>query len=187
MAFDDTLFQLGMDLTRSSTAQKEDPNTSVRVVRDEVQPDHFIERDGVRYAGDHLLVDIVGGRRLDDLKHIERTLRRCVEVANATLLHVHLHRISPDGSVSGVAVLAGGHISFHSRPAAGFAVLDVLMSGQAAPERCLDVLRVAFDAREAVVRPVRRGEVAEPQAAEARAAGRATGRPARQVRVRRAA
>ena len=46
MAYDDTLFQLGMDLTRSSTAQKEELNEIAPVAQDE-RKDFFIERDGV--------------------------------------------------------------------------------------------------------------------------------------------
>ena len=67
---------------------------------------YFIERDGVRYAGTHLIIDLLGAERLDDLAHIEQALRDSVEAARATLLHIHLHHFTPNGGVSGVAVLA---------------------------------------------------------------------------------
>src|SRR5262249_43943078 len=62
MAFNDTLFQLGMDLTRSSTAQEEDHRrVAAHVVHEdcahvghEDRKDFFIERDGKRFAGTHL-------------------------------------------------------------------------------------------------------------------------------------
>ena len=172
MAFDDTLFQLGMDLTRSSTAQKEDHGeTALSAHQSQATPRHpieseplderkdfFIERDGVRYAGNHLIIDLFGARRLDDLKHIERTMKRCVEVAGATLLHVHLHHFTPNGGVSGVAVLSESHISVHSWPEADYAAFDVFMCGDAKPELCVEVLKQAFDAREAVVKSHQRGE-----------------------------
>ena len=172
MAYDDTLFQLGMDLTRSSTAQKEDhgetalsAHQSQATSQVPIEPeqlderkDFFIERDGVRYAGNHLIIDLFGARRLDDLKHIERTMKRCVEVAGATLLHVHLHHFTPNGGVSGVAVLSESHISVHSWPEADYAAFDVFMCGDAKPELCVDVLKQAFDAREAVVKSHQRGE-----------------------------
>ncbi len=113
MAFNDTLFQLGMDLTRSSPAQKEDLVGDARVARED-RKDYFIDRDGVRCAGQHLIIDLFGAKRLDDIKHIEKTLKRCVEVAGATLLHIHLHHFTPNGGVSGVAVLSESHISIHS-------------------------------------------------------------------------
>src|SRR5262249_47581249 len=104
MAFNDTLFQLGMDLTRSSPAQKEDLNATARVVRADAMDTN--ERNSVRFAGQHLLIDLFGARRLDDIEHVERTLKRCVEAAGATLLHIHLHHLTPQGGVTGVAVLA---------------------------------------------------------------------------------
>ncbi len=157
MAYNDTLFQLGMDLTRSSTAQKEDHAEIARVAPED-RKDFFIERDGVRFAGTHLIVDLFGARRLDDLKHIERTLKRCVEVAGATLLHIHLHHFTPNGGVSGVAVLAESHISIHSWPEADYAALDVFMCGEAQPKLAIDILREAFHAKDVRVKEHLRGE-----------------------------
>jgi S-adenosylmethionine decarboxylase len=178
MAYDDALFQLGMDLTRSSTAQKEDHGESARLAHEE-RKDFFVERDGVRFAGFHLIIDLFGARRLDDLKHIERTLKRCVEVAGATLLHIHLHHFTPNGGVSGVAVLSESHISIHSWPEADYAALDVFMCGEAKPHLAIDVLKQAFHAREVVVKEHRRGEELErpkwrAAAAKARPGGQVT-------------
>ncbi|MCH9809059.1 MAG: adenosylmethionine decarboxylase [Alphaproteobacteria bacterium] len=159
MAYDDTLFQLGMDLTRSSTAQEEDPCAPARKkeVSDE-RNDFFIERDGVRFAGTHLIIDLFGARRLDDLKWVEETLKRCVEVAGATLLHIHLHHFTPNGGVSGVAVLSESHISVHSWPEADYAAFDVFMCGDAQPHLAVEVLREAFQAEDVVVKEHQRGE-----------------------------
>ena len=173
MAYDDALFQLGMDLTRSSTAQKEDHGDYARVAQTEDRKDFFVERKGVRFAGTHLIVDLFGARRLDDLKHIESTLKRCVEVAGATLLHIHLHHFTPNGGVSGVAVLSESHISIHSWPEANYAALDVFMCGDAKPELAIPVLKAAFQARDVVVKEHLRGEELEQiqwQAAARRAA-----------------
>ncbi len=161
MAYDDALFQLGMDLTRSSTAQEEDlfANTCDNSCDD--RKDFFVERDGVRYAGTHLIIDLFGARRLDDLKWVEETLKRCVEVAGATLLHIHLHHFTPNGGVSGVAVLSESHISIHSWPEADYAALDVFMCGEAEPHRAIEVLREAFEADDVVVKEHKRGEELE--------------------------
>ena len=164
MAFNDTLFQLGMDLTRSSTAQEEDRRTAAHVAHEvsaqvahDDRKDFFIERDGMRFAGTHLIVDLFGARRLDDIEHIKTTLTRCVEVAGATLLHIHLHHFTPNGGVSGVAVLSESHISIHSWPEADYAALDVFMCGEAKPQNCIEVLREAFNARDVVVKTHHRG------------------------------
>ena len=161
MAYTDSLFQLGMDLTRSSTAQKEDHDRTAHVAHDD-RKDYFIERDGVRYAGTHLIIDLFGAKRLDDLRHIKETLKRCVEVAGATLLHIHLHHFTPNGGVSGVAVLAESHISIHSWPEAEYAALDVFMCGSCCPHATIDVLKSAFKPTKTVVKEhLRAGIMAE--------------------------
>src|SRR6476660_7986803 len=161
MAYTDSLFQLGMDLTRSSTAQKEDHGQAALGAHDD-RKDYFIERDGVRFAGTHLLIDLYGAKRLDDLKHIKETLKRCVEVAGATLLHIHLHHFTPNGGVSGVAVLAESHISIHSWPEAEYAALDVFMCGHADPHATVDVLKTAFKPTKTVVKEhLRAGTMSE--------------------------
>jgi S-adenosylmethionine decarboxylase len=151
MAYDDALFQLGMDLTRSSTAQKEDHGEAAHVAHEDGN-DFFIERDGVRFAGTHLIIDLFGARRLDDLKHIERTLKRCVEVAGATLLQIHLRHFTPNGDVSGVAVLVDGHISIHGSPEVGYGALDLFMGGDANPEPAIDIVKQAFQASRTLVK-----------------------------------
>jgi len=122
------------------------------------QEDHFIVRDGVRCAGTHLIIDLYGCRHLDDIAHIEATLREAVDVADATLLHIHLHHFEPNGGVSGVAVLAESHISIHSWPENGYAALDVFMCGKAKPELCIPLLAKAFAAKDVAVRDLLRGE-----------------------------
>ena len=99
------------------------------------------------------------GRRLDDIDHIEATLRRCVVAAGATLLHIHVHHFQPNG-VSGVAVMAESHISIHTWPDAGYAALDVFMCGSADPDACIPVLREAFSAKRVGVNEILRGQKA---------------------------
>ena len=147
------------------TARKEDRKTRLKVAvpppasvnQDEQCKDHFAVRNGVRCAGVHLIVDLHGAERLDDIEHIEATLRRCVAAARATLLHIHLHHFQPNG-VSGVAVLAESHISIHTWPDAGYAALDVFMCGSANPDACVPVLREAFSAKQVVVDEILRGK-----------------------------
>ena len=119
--------------------------------------DHFAVRNGIRCAGVHLIIDLHGAKRLNDIEHIEATLRRCVEAASATLLHIHLHHFQPSG-VSGVAVLAESHISIHTWPEIGYAALDVFMCGSAEPDKCVPVLREAFAADHVGVNELLRGK-----------------------------
>ncbi len=130
--------QLGIDLDGISSTPEAPCDAAAR------HADHFAERDGKRFAGVHLLVDLWDGERLDDLDYIEATLRDCVVAAGATLLHVHLHRFGDGGGVSGVAVLAESHISVHSWPEHRFAAFDVFMCGSTRPEAAVEVLKAAF-------------------------------------------
>ena len=144
------------------TARKEDSKTKLKVaapVPEDDRHDHFALRNGVRCAGVHLIVDLHGAERLNDIDHIEATLRQCVEAANATLLHIHLHHFQPSG-VSGVAVLAESHISIHTWPEAGYAALDVFMCGSADPDKCIPVLKEAFSAEQVGVNELLRGQTA---------------------------
>jgi S-adenosylmethionine decarboxylase len=180
MAYTDSLFQLGMDLTRSSTAQKEDHDRTAPEAHDD-RKDYFIERDGVRCAGTHLIIDLFGAKRLDDLRHIKETLKRCVEVAGATLLHIHLHHFTPNGGVSGVAVLAESHISIHSWPEAEYAALDVFMCGNAKPHETIRVLEQAFKpTRTAVKEHLRAGAIEERSWVMAAPTKRASRTPSRE-------
>jgi S-adenosylmethionine decarboxylase len=127
------------------------------VVPAQERDDHFAERNGVRCAGVHLIVDLHGAQGLNDIDLIEATLRRAVGAARATLLHIHVHHFQPNG-VSGVAVLAESHISIHTWPDAGYAAIDVFMCGKANPDACVPVLRDAFRAQRVEVNEILRGQ-----------------------------
>ena len=163
MAFNDTLFQLGMDLTRSSTTQEEEfgtPSSCSAELRAGNSND-FIERDGIKFAGTHLVIDVVGAKQLGDLDIVEVALKSCVEAAGASVLHSHLHHTVPGKGVYGVAVLGDGHISVHSFPDAGYAAFDVFLGTTVRPHAIVTVLRQAFSARDVFVREHKRGEEIE--------------------------
>jgi len=121
--------------------------------------DFAIVRDGKRYAGVHVIVDLWGGTKLDDERHVENVLRECSQAAGATILHIHVHRFTPGGGISGVAVLAESHISVHTWPEWGFAAFDIFMCGKTRPEAAVPVLREAFKPTRLVERTYLRGGV----------------------------
>jgi len=150
------LLRSGKGLEAPGTARKKASVSVVTPAPAEEREDHFATRNGVRCAGVHLIIDLHGAKGLNDIDLIERTLRRCVDAARATLLHIHLHHFQPAG-VSGVAVLAESHISIHTWPDAGYAALDVFMCGKADPDACVPVLREAFQAERVEVNEILRG------------------------------
>jgi S-adenosylmethionine decarboxylase len=127
---------------------------------EEDQADHFVQKDGMLFAGTHLIIDLWGASRLDEIDHIEATLREAVDAAGATLLHIHLHHFTPNGGVSGVAILAESHISIHTWPERDYAALDVFMCGGAHPHLSIPVLKRAFEPTSVQVGDHKRGVVA---------------------------
>jgi S-adenosylmethionine decarboxylase len=119
--------------------------------------DHFVEKDGMRFAGTHLIIDLWHASHLDNIEAVETALRDSVEASGATLLKLDLHCFSPSGGITGVAVLAESHISIHTWPERAYAAIDVFMCGDADPHRAIEVLRHAFAPRMLTVSEHRRG------------------------------
>lgn len=138
--------------TPVNIAQKDKINNNIaqwpmhvqKITSDQAPLDHFVRRNGLVFAGTHLVFDFWGASQLDNLELMEAALRESVDVAGATLLHIHLHHFTPNGGISGVAVLAESHISVHTWPEHGYAAFDVFMCGDAEPEKTIPVLRKAF-------------------------------------------
>ena len=126
-----------------------------RVIENE--QDFFVERDGVRFAGLHLLLDLWGARNLNDPTAVETALRGAAQAAEATVLNVHLHHFSPSGGVSGVLILAESHISIHTWPERNFAAIDIFVCGACDPYKAVPVLRRAFAAESIQLMEQRRG------------------------------
>ncbi len=127
---------------------------------EESRKDYFVERDGERFAGTHLLVDLWGASRLDNPALIDATLREAAIVSGATILHSHFHHFSPNGGVSGVLVLAESHISIHTWPERDFAAIDLFMCGACDPHLAIPVLKRAFKPNRIDLTEQRRGRFA---------------------------
>jgi S-adenosylmethionine decarboxylase len=126
----------------------------------EVAKDYFVERDGQKFAGMHLLIDLWGASNLDSPELIDQVLCAGALEAGATILHSHFHHFTPNGGVSGVVVLAESHISIHTWPERNFAALDVFMCGACDPYKVIPFLRNAFNPADIQVDEQRRGLVA---------------------------
>ncbi len=116
----------------------------------------YVSKDGILFAGTHLLIDLWGATNLNSPEEIEKTLRKCAIEAGATILHSHMHHFQPQG-VSGVVVLAESHISIHTWPERGYAALDVFMCGNADPYKAIDILKSYFNPSSIQVSESKRG------------------------------
>ena len=126
----------------------------------EAEKDYFVERDGMKFAGMHLLIDLWGASNLDSPSLIDQTLCEGAVAAGATILHSHFHHFTPNGGVSGVVVLAESHISIHTWPEKRFAALDVFMCGSCDPHKVIPFLKAAFKPSSIVLDEQRRGIIA---------------------------
>ncbi len=121
--------------------------------------DFLIHKDGLTYAGAHLLVDFWGGSRLNDAALMADALREAAEASDATVLHVHVHEFGGEGGVSGVAVLAESHISVHTWPELDYAAFDVFMCGNCLPQKAVAVLERYFAPTRSDISEQKRGVV----------------------------
>ncbi len=121
--------------------------------------DWCIELDGERYAGLHLLVEFWDAQNLNDPSFIETALVDAACAAKARVLETKLHKFTPSGGVTGVALLAESHISIHTWPEHSYAAIDVFMCGTCNPHDAVPVLEKAFAPQRVQVIEQRRGKI----------------------------
>lgn len=103
-----------------------------------------ISHQDVVCAGKHIIIDFWGAKYLQDINVIEQALKTAAEIAGAVLLHIHLHKFSGEGGVTGVALLAESHISIHTWPEHDYAAFDIFMCGDSKPEKSVEILKNVF-------------------------------------------
>ena len=123
----------------------------------ETSQDHFIRKDGVEFAGTHLLVELWGASGLGEVEGIEQALLIGARKAGATVLHSYMHPFGDGMGVSGVVVLAESHISIHTWPERGYAAIDIFMCGKCDPYKAIPALKAAFRPSGVQVSEAKRG------------------------------
>ena len=150
------LAQLGM--VSELPSENQTTIATLPVFGEEDRKDYFVEKDGERFAGTHLLADLWDAENLSDPIHIDAALREAAIRAGATILHSHFHHFTPNGGVSGVVVLAESHISIHTWPERKFAAVDIFMCGCCNPHDAIPVLQQAFSPGRVDLDEQRRGK-----------------------------
>ncbi len=158
MAFNDTLFQLGMDLTRSSTAQKEDHVHDVASVACDVSVEE-LARNEIGSTRRHLFIDLHGCGRLTDAKTAERALKLALSDLGKPVHSVSVNRVAGSTSLSGTAELSTGQLVFRGNAATGLVTIDVRGCSHLDSHAALFALADAFGAREAVIQKTRHSDV----------------------------
>jgi S-adenosylmethionine decarboxylase len=108
------------------------------------EKDYFVSRDGVKFAGTHLIIDLWDATNLADPEHVDAVLREAAVATGATILHGHFHHFGPNSGVSGVLVLAESHVSIHTWPERDYAALDIFVCGDCNPYKAIPVLKKGF-------------------------------------------
>ena len=139
-----------------------DTSTTTSAATPHEPKDYFVSRDGVRYAGSHLIIDLWDAHRLCDLELVDRVLRQAAADTGATILHGHFHHFGEGCGVSGVLVLAESHVSIHTWPERGYAALDIFVCGACDPYAALPALRAGFSPGRVQLAEHKRGLSDEP-------------------------
>ena len=119
--------------------------------------DYFVEKDGQRFAGIHLLIDFWEAKNLTKRIIVENALREAALSANATVINLQLNQYSENEGITGILVLAESHISIHTWPERSFAAIDIFMCGNCNPYDCIPVLKKAFEPGNTTLLEWRRG------------------------------
>lgn len=112
---------------------------------------------GIRFAGVHLLVELWHSKYLTNAPKIRGILTRAIEACGATMLSIDLHVFSPNGGISGVAVLKESHISIHTWPEFEYAAVDVFVCGTINPHLAVDQIKSEFKPKKIEITEIKRG------------------------------
>lgn len=94
--------------------------------------------------GKHLICELYGASRLNDVDHITKTLEAAARACGATILDTRLHPFDENDGVTGVVLLAESHITIHTWPEHAYAAIDIFLCGDCDPSASLAVLKEAF-------------------------------------------
>ena len=123
-----------------------------------VAEDHFIEEENYVYAGKHLIVDIYGFDK--EYRKFKMLLAQASQLAGAKLLYAYTHEFD-SGGITGVAVLAESHISFHTWPERDYVAFDIFMCGDTQPFKAINYIKKELKADDVKIKTIKRGKIAK--------------------------
>ena len=150
MAFNDALFQLGMDLTRSSPAQEED--FAVVALAERMDRREIISRESAEKT---IVIDLVGAGEISSVRAVQRAVGRALAFARCSVTAADLKRAPKTGAIVGTVSYGSGRVAVEVWPMTGYVAIDI-SGGSMRPEIALTAFADAFDAREAVLKKARR-------------------------------
>lgn len=111
----------------------------------------------VNFAGTHLIIELWEGRNFSSIGEIKKALKGAITACGATLLKIHLHKFSPYGGISGVAIIKESHVSIHSWPEHKYAAIDIFVCGEINPYKAIPVIKKSFRPKNIHIVEIKRG------------------------------
>lgn len=111
----------------------------------------------VKYAGVQLVIELWNAENLSSLPTIRKILKDSVKACGATLLKIDLHKFSPYGGISGMAIISESHLSVHTWPEYKYAALDIFVCGNVDPYKAISVLKTGFKTDNIQIAEFKRG------------------------------
>ncbi|MBN2418480.1 MAG: adenosylmethionine decarboxylase [Deltaproteobacteria bacterium] len=115
------------------------------------------QEGNVKYTGVHLLIELWTKHFLDDSNRIREIIVKAINTCGATMLGIDLHVFTPNGGISGVAILQESHLSIHTWPEYDYAALDLFVCGTLNPHLAIPVIKDEFKPFKIDVQEIRRG------------------------------
>jgi S-adenosylmethionine decarboxylase len=111
----------------------------------------------VKYAGVQLIIELWDAKNLSSTPKIKKILTAAIDACGATLLKIDLHKFSPYGGISGMAIISESHLSIHTWPEYNYAALDVFVCGNVDPYNAVPVIRKGFETENVQIAEFKRG------------------------------
>lgn len=112
----------------------------------------------MKKVGTHLVLDAWGApaELLNNTSKIKQALIEAITAGEATLIDIFVHEFSPYG-VTATATLAESHIAIHTWPEYEYFAADLFFCGEGQPQKAMQILQTALEAKEASLREIDRG------------------------------
>jgi S-adenosylmethionine decarboxylase len=108
--------------------------------------------------GRHLLIDLYGGKYLDDVQHVTIALLDAAAASGAKVIDYVCHDFGEGMGVSVNVILSESHINIHTWPEDGYAMIDIATCGDHVdPNKVLPVLAAEFETLTLISREFKRG------------------------------
>ena len=114
-------------------------------------------KDSIKFAGTHLIIELWNGRNFSSLPKIRMILKDSVKACGATLLKINLHKFSSTGGISGVAMIKESHLSIHTWPEYKYAAVDIFVCGDVDPYKAIPALKKGFRPDKIQISELKRG------------------------------